>query len=131
MNETYVDALANMWLMKKQEIERAKLDLVAIENKMMPMLEQTEEGSRTTTTPAGHKVTLRRGYNYSFDGTALHRIRKSIPPAMLPLKTKEVLDEPRLRELRSNEPETYRILATAIRKRPAKPYIKIEAASDV
>lgn len=131
MNKTYIDGLADMWLMKKQEIERAKLDLVSIEKEMMPMLDQKEEGSRTTTTPAGHKVTLRRGYNYTFDGTALHRIRAQIPAALLPLKTKEVLDEPRLRELRSNEPETYAILATAIRKRPAKPYIKIEAASDV
>ncbi len=131
MNETYIDGLADMWLMKKQEIERAKLDLVTIEQKMMPLLEQTEEGSRTTTTPAGNKVTLRCGFNYSFNGTALHRIRAQIPAALLPLKTKEVLDEPRLRELRSNEPETYAILATAIRKRPAKPYIKIEAASDV
>tara|TARA_Y100000593_G_scaffold41049_1_gene78897 strand:+ start:133 stop:492 length:360 start_codon:yes stop_codon:yes gene_type:complete len=117
-----------MWLMKKQEIERAKLDLVSIENEMMPLLDQKEEGSRTTTTPAGHKVTLRCGFNYSFNGTALNRIRAQIPAALLPLKTKEILDEPRLRELRSNEPETYRILATAIRKRPAKPYIKIEAA---
>ena len=128
MNETYIDELAGMWLMKKQELERTKLDLVGIEQKMMPLLEQTEEGSRTTTTPAGNKVTLRRGYNYTFDGTALHRIRAQIPAALLPLKTKEILDEPRLRELRSNEPETYRILATAIRKRPAKPYIRVEPA---
>ena len=128
MNKTYIDGLADMWLMKKQEIERAKLDLVSIENKMMPLLDQKEEGSRTTTTPMGHKVTLCCGFNYTFDGTTLNRIRKSIPPAMLPLKTKEVLDEPRLRELRSNEPEPYRILATAIRKRPAKPYIRVEPA---
>ncbi len=117
-----------MWLMKKQEIERAKLDLVSIEKEMMPLLDQKEEGSRTTTTPAGHKVTLRCGFNYSFNGTALNRIRAQIPAALLPLKTKEILDEPRLRELRSNEPETYRILATAIRKRPAKPYIRVEPA---
>ena len=89
---------------------------------------ETEEGSRTTTTPAGNKIILKQGYNYTFDGTALNRIRAQIPAALLPLKTKEILDEPRLRELRSNEPDTYAILATAIRKRPAKPYIKIEAA---
>ena len=128
MNESYVDALASMWLMKKQEIERVKLELVGIEKKMMPFLDQTEEGSRTTTTPAGNKVTLRCGFNYSFNGTELNRIRAQIPAALLPLKTKEILDEPRLRELRSNEPETYRILATAIRKRPAKPYIRVEPA---
>ena len=128
MNESYVDALANMWLMKKQEIERVKLELVGIEQQMMPFLDQKEEGSRTTTTPAGHKVTLRCGFNYSFNGTALNRIRAQIPAALLPLKTKEILDEPRLRELRSNEPETYAILATAIRKRTAKPYIRVEPA---
>ena len=128
MNKTYIDGLADMWLMKKQEIERAKLDLVSIEKEMMPLLDQKEEGSRTTTTPAGHKVTLRCGFNYSFNGTALNRIRAQIPAALLPLQTKEILDEPRLRELRSNEPETYRILATAIRKRPAKPYIRVEPA---
>ena len=128
MNESYVDALASMWLMKKQEIERVKLELVGIEQQMMPFLDQKEEGSRTTTTPAGNKVTLRCGFNYSFNGTELNRIRAQIPAALLPLKTKEILDEPRLRELRSNEPETYRILATAIRKRPAKPYIRVEPA---
>ena len=127
MNESYVDALASMWLMKKQEIERVKLELVGIEQQMMPFLDQKEEGSRTTT-PAGNKVTLRCGFNYSFNGTELNRIRAQIPAALLPLKTKEILDEPRLRELRSNEPETYRILATAIRKRPAKPYIRVEPA---
>ena len=128
MNESYVDALASMWLMKKQEIERVKLELVGIEQQMMPFLDQKEEGSRTTTTPAGNKVTLRCGFNYSFNGTELNRIRAQIPAALLPLKTKEILDEPRLRELRSNEPETYRILATAIRKRPSKPYIRVEPA---
>ena len=128
MNESYVDALASMWLMKKQEIERVKLELVGIEQQMMPFLDQKEEGSRTTTTPAGNKVTLRCGFNYSFNGTELNRIRAQIPAAFMPLKTKEILDEPRLRELRSNEPETYRILATAIRKRPAKPYIRVEPA---
>jgi hypothetical protein len=130
-NQPSIDALADQWLMMKQLIKSNQAELLRIEQSLIPLLNAREEGSATTHTPMGKKVVLKNAINYKLDGTKLLKVRQKIPEALLPLKVKELLDEPRLKYLRNNEPEVYAIFADAITATPAKPNVTVEVNEGV
>jgi hypothetical protein len=129
-NQPEIDALAEQWLMLKEIIDQNKKALLSIERDLVPLLKSKDEGSATTHTPMGKKIVLKQKTNYRLDGKKLLQIKDQIPADMLPVKVKELLDEPRLKHLRLNEPDTYRLFAQALTATPAKPYVTIEEASD-
>ena len=126
MNRTSLDGLADSWLMKKQEVEAAKAELIAIEQRILPMVSAREDGSVTTQTQDGKRVTVKLPMRYSLDGTKLNEIREQIPTELLPLKVKELLDEPALKNLRSTHPHFYTIFAQCVSSRLGKPNITIK-----
>ena len=128
-NQSIVDELADEWLMKKAELESIKTQLILIENRLLPHIEQREEGQATTKTDR-HTIVLKQNTNYSLNGTKLLKVRDQIPEQMLPLSVKTVLDPKRLRYLRQNEPSTYAVFAQALTARPAKPNFKIMENTD-
>lgn len=130
-NQPSIDALADQWLMMKKLIKSNQAELLRIEQSLIPLLNAREEGSATTHTPMGKKVVLKNSTNYKLDGTKLLKVRQKIPEALLPLKLKELLDEPRLKYLRNNEPEVYAIFAHAITATPAKPNVTVEVNDGV
>ena len=123
-NQSIVDELADEWLMKKAELEAIKTELILIENRLLPHVEQRDEGQATTKTDR-HTIVCRLSTNYSLNGTKLLKVKDQIPEQMLPLSVKTVLDPKRLRYLRQNEPSTYAVFALALTARPAKPNFKI------
>jgi len=129
-NQPEIDALAEQWLMTKEIIDQNKKALLSIERDLVPLLNSKDEGSATTHTPMGKKIVLKQKTNYRLDGKKLLQIKDDIPADMLPVKVKELLDEPRLKYLRLNEPDVYRLFAQALTATPAKPYVTIEEASD-
>ena len=125
-NEPDLDQLAEIWLMQKACEEGARKKRLEVEQRMLPLLEQKVEGQATTTTRHNKKIVVKKQIKRSFDGKALNKVRKEIPVDMLPLKISEVLDTKRLRYLKNNEPETYKILSRCIVSEPQKPNITIE-----
>jgi len=125
-NEPSIDVLAEQWLCMKALIQSNMAELRRIENVMLPLLDSKEEGQLTTSTRLGRRITVNKRINYSLNGKSLLKIRNEIPTDLLPLKSKEILDEARLRWLRNNEPQTYAILATAITATPGKPTITVK-----
>ena len=130
-NQPSIDALADQWLMMKQLIASNQAELLRIEQNLIPLLNAKDDGSATTHTPLGKKVVLKNKTNYKLDGTKLLKVRQKIPEALLPLKVKELLDEPRLKYLRNNEPEVYAIFADALTATPAKPNVTVEVTDGV
>ena len=128
-NQSIVDELADEWLMKKAELESIKTQLILIENRLLPHIEQREEGQATTKTDR-HTIVLKQNTNYSLNGTKLLKVRDQIPEQMLPLSVRTVLDPKRLKYLRQNEPSTYAVFAQALTARPAKPNFKIMENTD-
>lgn len=124
-NEPNLDVLAEQWLQQKTLEDNCKARRIEIEQQMIPLLSQNSEGSATTETSYGRKITLTNKNNYKLDEIALREIRNHVPPNLLPLKITQALDVTRLKYLRLNEPEVYRTVSTAVTKSPAKPYIKI------
>lgn len=126
-NEPDLSRLANLWLIAKHEEEMANRERIRIEEQMLPLLEQKTEGSVTTELPSGHKVTVTNKLTRALDFDAFARVRDAIPPALRPIKVKEVLDEAGVKWLANNEPNVYAILAPCLTVKPAKPGFKVVA----
>ena len=126
MNTSSLDSLADRWLMKKEELETAKQQLIEIEQEILPLVSAVDDRSVTTATQDGKRVTVKLPMRYSLDGTKLNDIREQIPPELLPLKIKELLDEPALKNLRSTHPHFYTIFAQCVSSQPGKPNITIK-----
>ena len=127
-NEPNLESLvARLAELKKLE-DDAKLARVAHEARILPFLEQVEEGSKTTTLANGTKVTVKNGYNRSLDQEGWKRIKHKIPENLHPVKLKEVLSETTLRYLKNNEPDFYKEMAAVVTTSPAKPYLTIKEA---
>jgi hypothetical protein len=129
-NEPPIDVLAEQWLCVKALITSNMAELRRIEDRMLPFLDQKEEGTVTTVTKFGRKICVNNRLNYTLDGAKLMKVRHQIPKNLLPLRAKEVLDETRLRFLRNNEPETYKIIAHAISAKPGKATLTIKVNDD-
>ena len=127
-NEPNLESLvARLAELKKLE-DDAKLARVAHEARILPFLEQVEEGSKTTTLANGTKVTVKNGYNRSLDQEGWNRIKHKIPEKLHPVQLKEVLSDTSLRYLKNNEPDFYKEMAAVVTTSPAKPYLTIKEA---
>ena len=126
MNTSSLDSLADRWLMKKEELETAKQQLIEIEQEILPLVSAVDDRSVTTATQDGKRVTVKLPMRYSLDGTKLNDIREQIPTELLPLKVKELLDEPALKNLRSSHPHFYTIFAQCVSSKPGKPNVTIK-----
>ena len=126
MNTSSLDSLADRWLMKKEELETAKQQLIEIEQEILPLVSAVDDRSVTTATQDGKRVTVKLPMRYSLDGTKLNEIREQIPTELLPLKIKELLDEPALKNLRSTHPHFFTIFAQCVSSKPGKPNITIK-----
>ena len=129
MNTSSLDSLADRWLMKKEELETAKQQLIEIEQEILPLVSAVDDRSVTTATQDGKRVTVKLPMRYSLDGTKLNDIREQIPTELLPLKVKELLDEPALKNLRSTHPHFYTIFAQCVSSKPGKPNITIKESA--
>ena len=129
-NQPSIDALADQWLMLKEVIQQNQKALLKVEQSLIPLLKSRDDGQATTRTPMGKKIVLKKKNNYTLNGTKLLKVRDQIPEDLLPLKVKELLDEPRLKYIRNNEPEVYAIFAEALTATPAKPNVTVEANDD-
>ena len=129
MNTSSLDSLADRWLMKKEELETAKQQLIEIEQEILPLVSAVDDRSVTTATQDGKRVTVKLPMRYSLDGTKLNDIREQIPTELLPLKVKELLDEPALKNLRSSHPHFYTIFAQCVSSKPGKPNITIKESA--
>ena len=129
-NEPTLDVLAEQWLQQKLLEDGHRARRVEIEQQMIPHLTEKPEGSSTTETRFGRKITLTNKNNYKLDDLELEEVIKTVPANLLPLKIKTTIDVTRLKYMRNNEPETYRKIARAFTSSPAKPNIKIVGGAE-
>ena len=129
-NEPDVELLAQQWLKHKAAEAAARDARVAIEQDMLPFLEQKADGSRTTTTANGTKITVKRGFSRKLSQDEWRRIKDKIPEDLRPIKMVEALDNERVRYLINNEPDTWQQMAVAITTTEQKPNITVKEAND-
>jgi hypothetical protein len=115
-------------LIKAKQIEaHANKDRVALEEQLIALLGQREEGSQTHEMPNGMKVTITAKQTYKADVALLIQLASSLPESLRPLKVETKLDETGAKFLRANEPAIWAQLSAAITVTPAKTAVSIKA----
>lgn len=123
MNE--LDALAGFWAAAKEREDAARDERVEIENKILALHPAREEGSETFATPAGVKITLTGKVTYKSDIDKLTTLTAGWPDELRPVRIKTVADESMLKAIRSQRPDLWKTIASAIETKPAKTGVKI------
>ena len=120
------DELATEWRRAKQREEAARIDRVAIEQKIIELHPAKEEGALTIHTALGSSITLVGKVTYKVDIDKLTALTGSWPVDIRPIKTKIEADETKLKALRSDVPELWAKIADAIETKPAKTGVSIK-----
>ena len=117
--------IADELFQAKQDERKANEHRVALAEDLITILGNREEGA-TTHQVGDYKITitgkLKRKINWDmFDSTIAARI----PESLHPVKLKRELDETGVKYLANNEPQLYKVLASALTIEPAKTDVKI------
>lgn len=98
---------------------------VALEEELIVILGQKEEGAQTHQV-GDYKITITGKLNRKIDWDMFDSaIAARIPESMHPVKIKRELDETGVKYLANNEPQLYKVLATALTIKPAKTAVTI------
>jgi hypothetical protein len=125
MNE--LTNLVNELIAAKKTEAEANARRVNIEQEIIKITGQKEEGSQTHDLENGMKLTVTGKLSYSANMNMLMSIVSNVPESLRPIKVETKLDETGCKYLRHNEPETWALLAPAITVKPAKTSITIKA----
>lgn len=122
-----IDTLAAALEAAKIAEARARDARIEAEEALLAVLPTKDEGSATEH-GVEYKVTARYGVNRTIDAPALEAVRAQVPAALFDqaFEYAPKIKLAGLRYLRSNEPDTYRVLAQAITAKPAKPSVALE-----
>ncbi len=127
--DAHIEGLAREWLRHKKAEQSAQAARREYEDALLQYMELRTEG--TSKRKVGRtEVAAQFGVTYSVDAAALTLIADAIPPDIQKrvIRWKPAVDTKELKYLRSNEPELYAVLATAVEAKPGRPTftIKIE-----
>jgi hypothetical protein len=106
----------------KQDEREAEQRRIALEEELVAVLGQREEGSKTHSVGT-YKVTITGRINRKIDWELFDQVSNKIPESLWPVK--RALDEPGVKYLANNEPALYKILAPALTVKPAKTTVTI------
>ena len=121
-----LDDLATEWRRFKLDEESARVDRVAIEQKILDIYPAKDEGALTIHTPGGNSITMVGKLTYKVDIDKLTALTMSWPEDIKPLKHKVEADETKLKAMRASVPELWATIADAIETKPAKTGVSIK-----
>ena len=120
-----VDILAQLWAEAKAKEDEAKSMRIEIEQKILALIPAKEEGSSTTTTTSGIKITTTGSLKYKADLGSLLELTKAWPEDVRPIKHKIEVDETKLKIIRAESPSLWSDLAAVVTVEPAKTAVKV------
>ncbi len=115
--------LAQDWLSAKAEEAAANTRRVAIEQKIVALTGQKQEGSKTTKA-AGFSITVKGVINRKMDWEKWDEVKANIPAELHPVKQKPELDEKGVKWLKENRPDIYAMLPIEVK--PGKTGVEIK-----
>lgn len=120
-------ALAEDFIESKRAESDAQQKRIQIEEKIISLLGQKQEGSETHALKNGMKITITGKLTYSANMPQLTEICNSISPDLRPIKMEPKLDEAGAKYLRANNPDVWAKVAQAITIKPAKTAVTLKA----
>ena len=108
-----LEALAAKYYTAKAIESQAADERRSLGIQIAALLNHQSESSKTYHTD-GWKITAKAPMNRSMDWNAWETVKERIPVDLWPVETKTVLSETGVKWLQNNEPEIYRVLASAL-----------------
>ena len=121
---TTPENLAAEWLAAKRVEQEAVLRRVQLEEQLLRVIPNKEEGRATTQLSNGLRIVATGKMNYKADVERLLALTAEWPEK--PVKTKVEADEAFLKAIRNDRPDLWRQIAPAVTLKPAKTYLVIE-----
>jgi len=122
---TELDKLAQDWREQKEIETMARDARVAIELKIVDLIDVPVEGSSVTKT-AFFKCNATGKLTRKLDVGVWDAVKQDIPEPLWPVRTKTELDLKKLKALEQANPEMFKTVARAISSKTAKTSIKVE-----
>lgn len=122
--EAILATLATQWLECKAREQKASKERLEVENKIISITGNKEEGAETTNI-TGFKIAVTGKLNRKMDWEKWEEVKCQIPDEIHPVKESPELDEAGVKWLFENKKEMYKILPLTIT--PAKTAVKVEA----
>jgi hypothetical protein len=122
---TELDKLCHAHQEAVAEERKAKDRRLEIEGLIVLISDVKEEGTSIVKTRF-YRCTCTGKMTRKLDEEAWENIRKDISPELWPVKTKTVIDLPKLRAIERANPELFKLVCNAISAKPAKTAIKVE-----
>lgn len=120
------EALCAEWLEAKRAETAANRRRIEIETQLAQCFDVPDEGSKTHKLDS-YKITLTQPVTRKVDEAAWDQVKRSVPPALRPVKMKLEADTTGCKYLRDKEPEIWARIATAFETKPGKIGVKVEA----
>lgn len=121
---TTPEDLARDWLAAKRAELEATNRRIQIEQDLLKLIPNKEEGRVSTTLTNGMRVVAAGKMSYKADVERLIALTAGWPEK--PIKTRVEADEAFLKAIRSDRPDLWRQIAPAVSLKPAKTYITVE-----
>lgn len=124
-----VDELVVNWIDAKRDEDAANKRRVAIEERIISLMGEPEEGSATHELIDGSKLTITSKITRTIDEAAWRAVMDGVPEHLRPITFVETakLDLKGLRWLETNDRQTYSIVASALTAKKAKSSISVRA----
>ena len=98
----------------------------SIENAVIAIVGDKEEGAKTVALADGRKLTVTGKLTYSADMAQLLSLVTALPEHLSPIKLVHQLDATGAKWLRANDPENWAKIAPAITVKPAKTAVEVK-----
>ena len=121
-----VEALCADWLDAKRAETRARDLRVKIEGELAQAFDVPQEGTKTQSTE-NYKVTVGQPITRKIDLAEWEKVKGRVSPELHPIKTTVSADVTGCKYLASDDPETWKLIASAFTATPGKVSIKVEA----
>lgn len=127
-NEPTLASLVDELEAAKAAEEKARKQRIYAEQRLMPFVNRKEVGSAATQVGDGRVVTVKQGFNWSFDRDKYRAVKDSIPENLRPIQIKEICSPTIMTYMQRNEPELFKSVCDVFTQRPAKPSVTIRRA---
>ena len=124
-NEPSLASLVDELEAAKAAEEKAKRQRIFAEQQLLPFVNCKETGSASTQVGDGRVVTVKQGYNWSFDREKYRAVKDTIPENLRPIQIKEICSPTIMTYMQRNEPELFKSVCDVFTQRPAKPSVTI------
>lgn len=124
-NEPSLASLVDELEAAKAAEEKAKRQRIFAEQRLLPFVNCKETGSASTQVGDGRVVTVKQGYNWSFDREKYRAVKDTIPENLRPIQIKEICSPTIMTYMQRNEPELFKSVCDVFTQRPAKPSVTI------